>query len=98
MKKVVTEKIVFVASDWTKFQNEESCRIYELDNQQEYIEATVYMHKEKGEVIESLINDGIVFDITNKNLISNLRYLCTEIAIKISINTNTWEYKILSAE
>lgn len=41
MKKITTTKELFVAKDWTQFETEEACIIYELETQKEYIESEI---------------------------------------------------------
>lgn len=68
MKKITTTIEKFIANDGTEFLTEESCRIYEKENQSEWVEEEVYLHADKWEVYASL-KDKYIFDENDSNLL-----------------------------
>lgn len=96
MKKIIKE--FYISSDWREFISEEECRKYELKNQKKIIESEIYLSSPKWSVYEKLIEQWIVFDEENDKLLWKLKYLLTEISMKISLNKETWECKLLEVD
>ncbi len=97
MKKISTTSEKWVANDWTEFQNEESCIAYEKEMQPTSVEAEVYIHSDKWWIYEQL-QDKFHFDTDNMDLILRLKYILSEVKIWIKLNTETWEYEIISID
>ena len=68
MKKITTTIEKFIANDGTEFLTEESYRIYEKENQSEWVEEEIYLHADTWEVYESL-KDKYIFDENDSNLL-----------------------------
>lgn len=96
MKKIIKE--FYISSDWREFTSEEECRKYELEKQEKIIERQIYLYSPKWYVYEVLVREGEVFDEENEKLLWKLKYLLNEISLKIRLNKETWEYKILEVE
>lgn len=96
MKKIT--KDFYISSDWKEFTSEEECKKYDLENQEKIIERKIYLYSPKWSIYEKLIEEWQVFNKENSELMWKLKYLLNEISLKIRLNKETWEYKILEVD
>lgn len=99
MEKKTITAYKYIANDWTEFEDEESCRIYENKGKihDEWVEEKVYMHEDKWSVYEDL-HEKYAFDENDEKLMWNLKHILSEVEIWIRLNTKTWEYEIISVD
>ena len=90
MKKI--EKEIFITFDWTEFESEAECKIYELQHRDPIIETEVYLYSPEWNIYKQLVDDWFVFD---QQVMWKLKYILSETKVKIRLDTTTWVYKVL---
>ena len=88
METKIIETKKYIARDWKEFDNEDDCKNHENEIMPLYIDYSVWMHNDKWEVYNSLVSDWYVFNENDEKLIWNLKYILSEIEVKIRLNTN----------